>query len=97
MEEQQAEQPSPESLRARHRAAAALSIIPGLGHLYKGHVGLGLLFMLIGIPIVIFISVMMIWATAFTSLILIPVIYWIAVGAHAFAAEDLQAKHKIGV
>lgn len=97
MDEPQPEKPSPETLRARHRAAAALSIIPGLGHLYKGHVGLGLLFMLVGIPMVIFISVMMIWATAFTSLVIIPFIYWIAVGAHAFAAEDLRAEHKIGV
>jgi hypothetical protein len=96
MEGQQAEKPSPETVRARHAAAAALSIIPGLGHLYKGHVGLGILFML-GIMLVIFISVMMIWATAFTSLVIIPVIYWIAVGAHAYAAEDLRAGHKIGV
>ncbi|MCC6355548.1 MAG: hypothetical protein IT577_16795 [Verrucomicrobiae bacterium] len=96
MEGQQTDKPSPETLRARHFAALALSIIPGLGHLYKGHVGMGLLFML-GIMLVIFISVMMIWATAFTSLVIIPLIYWIAVGAHAFAAEDLRAEHKIGV
>lgn len=96
MEERQTDKPSPETLRARHFAALALSIIPGLGHLYKGHVGMGLLFML-GIMLVIFISVMMIWATAFTSLVIIPLIYWIAVGAHAFAAEDLRAEHKIGV
>ncbi|HPA19108.1 MAG TPA: hypothetical protein PLU30_15285 [Verrucomicrobiae bacterium] len=96
METQENEKPGPETLRARHVAAAALSIIPGLGHLYKGHVGLGLLFMF-GIMLIIFISVMMIWATAFTSLVIIPAIYWIAVGAHAFAAEDLRAEHKIGV
>lgn len=96
MAQQDSAENSPEKVRARHIAAAALSVIPGLGHLYKGHVGLGLLFMF-GIMLVIFVSVMMIWATAFTSLVIIPAIYWIAVATHAFAVKDLRAEHKIGV
>lgn len=96
MGQQQGSVANNEKQRARHVAAAALSIVPGLGHLYKGHVGLGILFML-GIMLVIFISVMMIWATAFTSLVIIPAIYWISVAAHAFAAKDLRAEHKIGI
>lgn len=87
---------SPEMQRARRRVAAALSIVPGLGHLFKGHVVMGLLFLLIGAPVVIFISLLLILGTAGLSLV-VPVIYWIAVAAHAFAAEDLRAKHRIGV
>lgn len=90
------QKPDPANLRARQCAAAALSLVPGLGHLYKGHIVMTVVFMLIGAPLVVFISVLLILGTAGLSLI-VPVIYWVAVAAHAFVAEDLRAEHRVGV
>lgn len=73
--------------RARDKAAAFLSIIPGLGHIYKGYYIGGLAIMLIGIPSILWISVLGILGTAGLSLLITP-ISWLCVGVHAFASED---------
>ena len=41
---------SKEAKHANDEVAALLSIVPGLGHIYKGHYEAGLLWMFLGMP-----------------------------------------------
>jgi hypothetical protein len=66
--------------------AALLSIIPGLGHVYKGHRGIGLLFA-IGTLIVLGFSGIAAVASAGFGLGM-AVFYWIIVAMHAYAIKD---------
>ena len=60
---------SKEEKHAHNEIAALLSIVPGLGHIYKGHYGMGLIWMFLGMPIAIFVGIISIlgicrsWAT----------------------------------
>ena len=42
---------SKEEKHAHDEIAAVLSIVPGLGHIYKGHWETGLIWMFLGMPI----------------------------------------------
>ena len=42
---------------AHNEIAAVLSIVPGLGHIYKGHYGIGIRWMFLGMPIAIFVGI----------------------------------------
>ena len=42
---------SKEEKHAHNEIAALLSIVPGLGHIYKGHYEVGLLWMFLGMPL----------------------------------------------
>ena len=66
--------------------AALLSIVPGLGHVYKGYRGIGLLFA-IGTLIVLGFSGLAAIASAGFGLGL-AVFYWIGVAMHAYAIKD---------
>jgi len=66
--------------------AALLSVVPGLGHVYKGYRGIGLLFA-IGTLIVLGFSGLAAIASAGFGLGL-AVFYWIAVALHAYAIKD---------
>ena len=46
-----------EEKHAHNEIAAVLSIVPGLGHIYKGHYGMGLMWMFLGMPIAIFVGI----------------------------------------
>ena len=48
---------SKEARHAHNEIAALLSIIPGLGHIYKGHYEAGLLWMFLGMPFAIWIGI----------------------------------------
>ena len=78
------------SSSSRDKATALMSVVPGLGHLYKGHTKIGAVLMALT-PLVIFFSLATASATAGVALVLIP-IYWSAVMLHAFWAEDLALK-----
>jgi hypothetical protein len=57
---------TPGSREARHAhngIAALLSIIPRLGHIYKGHYEAGLLWMFLGMPFTIWIGIILSLAT----------------------------------
>src|SRR3954471_9352022 len=74
----------------RDRVAAILSIVPGLGHLYKGHIIFGgLIFFVIG-PAILALSLAVIAATLGVSLI-IPAAFMLAVMVHAYNAPDRRA------
>ena len=77
----------------RDKMAALLSIIPGLGHIYKHHYISGFGFLVGSNILVGFISGLMILAT-FGLSFFIPLIYVGAVMATAYKLEDWRDRHK---
>ena len=75
--------------KASDLVAVLLSVIPGLGHVYKGYRLLGLLFV-IGAFGAILLGALAATATAGFGLALIP-IYWFAVMFHVYGIEDRVA------
>lgn len=75
----------------RDRAAMWLSLVPGLGHLYKGHLVLGgAIFFLIG-PLVLALSLSVLPATLGISLI-IPLFFMVAVMLQAYHLPDRRGE-----
>lgn len=72
----------------RDVAAVLLSIVPGLGHLYKGHILLGLLFAVGGLFAGFAVSVIATFTMGF-GLLLFP-LYWVGVMLHVYWLEDLH-------
>src|SRR4051812_33225901 len=71
------------------RTALILSVVPGLGHLYKGHIIFGgLIFFIIG-PCILALSLAVLPATLGVSII-IPIIFMGAMMVHAFLAPDVR-------
>lgn len=85
---------SSKKVRHRNQMAAMLSIIPGLGHLYKGHVGLGIILLLLSFPF-IWIGLIMAFATVGFGLF-VPFFYVGATSWHAYHIED-NRKHHLGI
>ena len=84
---------SKEALSAENKYAAFLSVIcPGLGQLYKGHYEEGLLWMCLGMPIAIFVGILLGLATAGIALI-IPLLCWAALVVEAYYEKDLRDHH----
>lgn len=77
----------------RDLAAAILSMVPGLGHIYKGYLGEGLLLMLLGAPIALYCGLLLAFATLGFGLI-VPVMFEIAVILHAYTIDD-HSKHRV--
>jgi len=73
--------------------AAVLSVIPGLGHLYKHHFVAGFGIMFGGTALMVFIAFWLAFATAGLSLLFIPICYLIAIGYAAYTAEDRHHQH----
>jgi hypothetical protein len=71
----------------RDAAAAALSIIPGAGHLYKGHRAAGIGF-LAGTGIALLVSIVAGSATMWWAPFAILPLYWLWVMAMAYWIED---------
>jgi hypothetical protein len=67
-----------------------LSVVPGLGHLYKGYRGLAVL-ALGGAMLAAFAAFVAATATMGLALIFIP-IYWGAVAVHAYWLDDRGEK-----
>ena len=72
--------------QASDAVAVLLSVIPGLGHIYKGHRFIGML-LVMGIPFAIALALLAATATAGFGLGLIPV-YWFATMFHVYGIED---------
>jgi hypothetical protein len=60
---------SREQKHAHDEIAAVLSIVPGLGHIYKGHWEAGLLWMFLGMPFATWIGILFGLATAGVGLL----------------------------
>ena len=72
--------------KASDAVAVMLSVVPGLGHVYKGYKLLGLLFV-IGAFFAILLGGLAATATAGFGLALIP-IYWFGVMFHVYGIQD---------
>lgn len=81
-------------LHFRSILAALLSIVPGLGHIYKAHYRCGFEIMLIS-PFFIWAGIILGWATAGIGLLL-PVLYLLFVSWHAYSIED-KRHHWVGI
>ncbi len=84
--------PRPEVINAENKIAALLSIVPGLGHIYKGHLAAGLIWMFFGMPLTIWIGILLGLATAGLGLLL-PVACWAGLAVDAFYERDLRKHH----
>ena len=76
----------------RDRVAVCLSVVPGLGHIYKGHRLTGALYML-GACFAIFAAVVASTATAGFGILLLP-LYWLGVMLQVYFVEDLAVAEK---
>jgi hypothetical protein len=83
---------SNEARHAHNEIAALLSFIPGLGHIYKGHYGVGLLWMFLGMPFTIWIGILLSLATAGIGL-LFPILCWVALAWDAYNEKDRRHHH----
>lgn len=77
---------------ARSDLAALLSIVPGLGHYYKGYRLMGAVVLLLGVPLVFFLAGLLALATVGMSLFL-PFLFWAAVMWHAYMLPDHNRHH----
>jgi TM2 domain-containing membrane protein YozV len=82
--------------RDRDIIAGLLSIIPGLGQVYKGYYAEGILTLLLGVPLVLWIGILLSLATAGISM-LIPFVCWVSVAMNAYLAKDIRKYHILGV
>jgi hypothetical protein len=77
----------------RDKIAVCLSVIPGLGHIYKGQRLTGALFML-GALFAIFAAILAGTASAGFGLLLLP-LYWLGVMLQVYFVEDLVVAGKV--
>ena len=73
--------------QASDLVAVMLSIVPGLGHIYKGYRMIGLLLIFFGTPMAVGLALLIATGTAGFGFFLLP-IYWIAVMVHVWAIPD---------
>jgi hypothetical protein len=73
--------------KASDAFAVVLSVIPGLGHIYKGHTMVGLLLIFVVTPFAVGMALLAATATASFAVLLLP-LYWIAVMIHVYGIED---------
>jgi hypothetical protein len=71
----------------RDKVAVVLSVVPGLGHIYKGHRLTGALYML-GAGFAVFGAIVASTATAGFGILLLP-LYWLGVMLQVYFVEDL--------
>jgi hypothetical protein len=75
--------------QAQDWCAAALSFVPGLGHLYKGHLVPGLLLLCLGGPAFLLLVMLLIPKTFGLSLLL-PAAFIAFTAVHAFRLPDAR-------
>ncbi len=73
--------------KASDAVAVLLSVIPGLGHIYKGHRLIGALIMFVGTPMAILIAAITFTFTAGFGGLLLP-LWWFGVMFHVWGIED---------
>ncbi|MCF7674360.1 MAG: hypothetical protein K9N23_03685 [Akkermansiaceae bacterium] len=77
----------------RNKVAALLSLLPGLGHLYKHHYLAGVGLLLGGNLLTGFIAVLMALGTFGLSILVVPLVYIATVAAAAYALPDWHGHH----
>ena len=84
--------PDAKILHAENAIAALLSIVPGLGHIYKGHYEVGMAWMFFGMPLAIFVGILFGLATAGIGLVF-PILCWAALTVDAYFKKDRRRHH----
>lgn len=85
--------PSADAVKAENVIAMALSIVaPGLGQIYKGHVAEGFLWLFLGMPVALWIGILLSLATGGIGLI-IPLACWAALVVDAYWEKDRRSTH----
>ena len=82
---------SKEVVDAENAIAAVLTIVPGLGHIYKGHYAAGFIWMFIGMPMAIWIGILFGLATAGIGL-LFPIACWAGLAFDAYNEKDWRIR-----
>ena len=77
---------------AENKIAALLTIIPGLGHIYKGHYATGFIWMFVGMPVAVWVGILLSLATAGLGL-LIPIACWAGLAFDAYCERDWRKHH----
>lgn len=77
----------------RDKIALVLSVIPGLGHLYKHHYLAGFGILTVGNVLVGFISVLMALGTFGLSLLVLPAAWLAGIAFAAYMAPDEHGHH----
>ncbi len=85
---------SKEEKHANNEIAALLSIVPGMGHIYKGHYEAGFLWMFLGMPLAIWIGILFGLATAGIGLIF-PILCWVGLAWDAYNEKDRRHHHHL--
>jgi hypothetical protein len=73
--------------KASDAFAVLLSLVPGLGHIYKGHTMVGLLLIFVATPMAVGMALLAATATAGFAVLLLP-LYWAAIMIHVWGIED---------
>jgi hypothetical protein len=73
--------------KASDAVAVMLSVIPGLGHIYKGHRLVGALIMFVGTPMAILLAALISTFTAGFGGLLLP-LWWFSVMFHVWGIDD---------
>ena len=94
METQRLERNETKIEKARNLFAAFQSIIPGLGHIYKGYYYPGVVIMLLSLGVFYLGGVLFLATIGFS--VLGPLLFVILVALHACQAED-HRKHHLGI
>ena len=77
----------------RNKIAVAMSVVPGLGHLYKHHYLAGFGILTVGNVLVAFISGLMVFGTLGLSLLVVPAAWFAGVACSAYMASDEHGHH----
>jgi hypothetical protein len=77
----------------RDKIAALLSVLPGLGHLYKHHYGSGIGLLIGGNILTGFVAVLMALGTFGLSILVVPLVYIASVAAAAYSLPDWHGHH----
>lgn len=77
----------------RNKVAMAMSVVPGLGHLYKHHYLAGFGMLTIGNVLVLFVSLLLGMATLGFSVIVVPAAWIAGVALSAYYASDEHGHH----
>jgi hypothetical protein len=83
---------SKEVAEAENEIAALLSIVPGLGHIYKGHYAVGFIWMFFGMPLAFWVGILLGPATAGVGL-LFPIACWVGLVVDAYNEKD-RRRHR---
>jgi ribosomal protein L40E len=73
--------------KASDAVAVLLSVVPGLGHVYKGHTLVGLMLIFAGTPMAVGLALLIATGTAGFGVLVLPV-YWVGVMFHVYGIQD---------